>query len=453
MTYRILAVGDFQGRASRGVQEPKPIHQRRPLEVDRDNLEERLSKLDVTVRLDSGEELTFRELEDFEPDSFVSALRSFDELRSMRRRLNQPATFDAAARELGALAEEARDEPQGGLPENAPGQAPEGIEMPEGLLSAALEQTEERAQEAAGGASMIESLARQWAAPFVVPQKDPRLPELLSAVDGGMQARARSVLQDAAFRGAESAWRGLDRLTRGLETGPGLKVEILDVTREELLVAGDSLRYFGGAGEAPPPNAVVLLHRFGADEEEMALLGSLAAAAASQGAILVADASPELVGAAGDRLGADVGDWEGGVPDALRGIQSAHGNSVVLVPNRMLMRLPYGKRGSSVEGFQLEEIDGTDWASAPWSSGAWAVAYALGVGQPEGVDLRRAVEIDRMPVALVDTGDGLEQIPCAEVTLGDSAIETLVSRGFTALRCARGADSIHVGPLVPLRGR
>ena len=261
------------------------------------------------------------------------------------------------------------------------------------------------------------------------------------------------MLRDSAFSSTERAWRGLDRLTRGLETGPGLKVEILDATAQELAAAGSDLRYFGGSGEAPAPDAVVVLHRFSSQGGDMELLANLAAAAASEGSLLVADACPDLVGAQGDRLVADVGEWGASPPDALDAIRSSHGQSVVLVPNRMLMRLVYGKRGTSVEGFQLEEIEGAEPSSAPWGSGAWAVAYALGVCRPSGLDLGRSVEVDRLPVCFLDAPDGLEQIPCAEVSLGDTALEKLAERGFTALRCARGSDTVRVGPLVSLKGR
>ena len=86
----ILFLGDFSARASRGVHEPSTVRSRRRLQVDRDDLEDRLAGLGVEVRLRSGEAVRVGELEDMEPDRLLGALPSFDELRTLRRRLQNP---------------------------------------------------------------------------------------------------------------------------------------------------------------------------------------------------------------------------------------------------------------------------------------------------------------------------------------------------------------------------
>src|SRR5260221_3782618 len=70
--FQILILGDFSGRASRGVIEP--VFGRRPIFVDRDEIETLPKKLGAELRLPleggHGAELRLRfsELEEFHPD-------------------------------------------------------------------------------------------------------------------------------------------------------------------------------------------------------------------------------------------------------------------------------------------------------------------------------------------------------------------------------------------------
>src|SRR5579862_9141051 len=104
-SFRIAVLGDFTGRASRGVCETgAALAKRKPIVVDRDNLEEVMGRLDVQLHLPAGEgkrmSVQFRELDDFLPDRLVQQVGVFDKLRDLRRRLSSSATFADAAREV-----------------------------------------------------------------------------------------------------------------------------------------------------------------------------------------------------------------------------------------------------------------------------------------------------------------------------------------------------------------
>ena len=108
--FQVLIMGDFSGRASRGIVEP--IVGRRPIFIDRDEIESLPAHLGVELRLplagDHGAELrlSFKELEDFHPDRLYEKCDLFPALRAMRKRLENPASLKATTDEiLGGIIE------------------------------------------------------------------------------------------------------------------------------------------------------------------------------------------------------------------------------------------------------------------------------------------------------------------------------------------------------------
>src|SRR5262245_58991038 len=81
--FRILILGDFTGRASRGISEPSKIGARRTVLVDRDNVEQLPGKMGVNIRLSSSNpeaapiEIPIKELDDFHPDRLYRNVRVF----------------------------------------------------------------------------------------------------------------------------------------------------------------------------------------------------------------------------------------------------------------------------------------------------------------------------------------------------------------------------------------
>src|SRR3954469_7515076 len=84
MSFRIAVLGDFSGRANRGLLETGPgLASRRPLRIDRDDFDRVMAGLGVELRLPvpgGGDEqivLRFRELEDFHPDRIYGRAEVF----------------------------------------------------------------------------------------------------------------------------------------------------------------------------------------------------------------------------------------------------------------------------------------------------------------------------------------------------------------------------------------
>ena len=106
--FHILLLGDFSGRTSRGIVEP--LHRRRPVFIDRDEIDSAMRDLNIQLRLPLGSDgvtadIEIKELEDFHPDRILETQPLFRALKQMRKRLANPATFKATTDEiLGGLA-------------------------------------------------------------------------------------------------------------------------------------------------------------------------------------------------------------------------------------------------------------------------------------------------------------------------------------------------------------
>src|SRR5205823_6982401 len=88
----VALMGDFSGRANRGICEPGTIANRQPVLIDRDNFDEVLAKFHPEIKLPIGSQgdllcLRFSELEDFHPDRLFERLEIFRSLRDERARI------------------------------------------------------------------------------------------------------------------------------------------------------------------------------------------------------------------------------------------------------------------------------------------------------------------------------------------------------------------------------
>ena len=89
---KILAIGDYRGRA-----DERPIEERKPINVDKDNFDEVLREHDVSVSLsvpnrltgdgELGVQLSIRSMKDFEPESIARAVPETAKLLALREQL------------------------------------------------------------------------------------------------------------------------------------------------------------------------------------------------------------------------------------------------------------------------------------------------------------------------------------------------------------------------------
>lgn len=465
--FRIAILGDFSGRTNRRLSDVSTVGKRRPIEVDRDNFDEVLSRFGVELNLPLGDggslNLHFAELDDFHPDRIFERVKAFESLRVLRSRLEDPSSFDEAALELG-LASRNAAAVQAPQSVQAPVIAPSVAELASGsLLEETVAETESRAaqRQPSGPPDVVRDFAQRVAAQHSQSTPDPRQPEILAVMDRAIGGLMRAILHNREFQTLEAGWRATFFLIRRLETNSYLKVYLIDISKAELaadLGSANDLRDSGvyrllveSSVETPgaePWAMIVGNYRFGDQSEDAALLAKVAQIARRAGAPFIAQASPSLVGCTALESGSHSRDWKE-VPSWWPELRhSPEAEYLALALPRFLLRLPYGKKTSPLESFDFEEFsDPPAHEDYLWGDPAFAVALLLGHSFGEsGWQMRPGtlVEIDRLPLYPYMRNGESQAKPCAEVLLTEDLVEAMIEAGLIPLVSFKNRDLVRV---------
>jgi type VI secretion system protein ImpC len=477
----IAILGDFSGRANRGLFESKNVGDRHAHLVDRDNFDEVLSKLRPELHLPTHSKIPlvfrFSEIDDFHPDRLYEN-EAFQRLKELRERLQDPSTFKDVAQQFGILEPQPASKP---VHDDARVAPPNPARLASGsLLDEMIEQTESRiALEPRGRTDEVQEFARQLAAKYAVSAPDARQPEVIASVDRAIGDTMRAILHHPAFQALEAIWRATFLLVRKLETGTQLKISLIDISKQELaadLMASENLRNSGmfrllvektvETLGADPFTILVGAFRFGSDRENLELLQNLGAIAHHAGSVLLAEADPMLAGCSSLEDSPSPRDWKRSeLQSSWSQVRSRpESGSVGLALPRFLLRLPYGKETSRLDSFDFEEFCGSPTHSEYlWGNPAFLVALMIGESFEEagwGMQLGSRSQIENLPLHTYRTQGDLEVKPCAEVLLTEEAVERILDEGLMPVVSYKGRDSVRVGrfqsiadPQRRLRGR
>jgi len=461
--FHVLLLGDFSGRASHGRQ--KPLTAWKPVEVDRDNFDEVLSRFHPELRLSLGNEksaaVEFSTLDDFHPDRLLEQVEMFRPLREARARLENPGTCEAAAEEIGlGHAPDRPHEVERGTT-SAVSQVASGS-----LLNEMIEQTEAKAQGRAAAEDELQKFARRVAQPYLVPRTNPRQTEILALIDRALAAQMRAMLHVPDFQALEAAWRAAFLLVRRIQTGEALKLYLVDLSKDELVsdlnssldlrstwIYGLLVENTIGFSSGAPWAVIVGNYTFGPSQEDAEVLGRLAKIAHAVEAPFLAAASPLVVGCESFSATQNARNWTL-QPDsegahawaALRELPEA--NAVGLAIPRFLLRLPYGKATDPIESFAFEEmLDEPEHDDYLWGNPAFVAALLLAQSFGEsGWDLHpgERAELDRLPVHVYRHDGDSAVKPCAEVPMTDDAAERIMEGGLMPLASLKGQDEVRL---------
>ncbi len=471
--FRILIMGDFSGRANRGIFDPcAALAQRRILLVDRDNLDEVMEKLGVEILLPLAGELEppvavrFAELEDFHPDRIFEHLALFKEIKETRKKLSDPASFAKAAAELQ------KKECKSPSPAN-----PEGMEESLGGLTqqTTADLLDQILDGSNGGGppsapnrhtSDWDNFLKQIVQPHLVPDVEQLQDEILAAVDIATGDMMRAILHYPAFQELEAAWRGLHFLISRTETDDRLQLYLLDISREELaadLGSSDDLAATGTYSilveqtvETPGAEPWALLagnYTFGDNREEAEMLGRMAKIAGVAGAPFIAAADEKLPGSellaktvdpARCKHQEDAEDsrvWE-----TLRNQPEV--SFIGLAMPRFLLRLPYGEETDPIERFEFEEMDTRpEHDHYLWGNPSFACACLLAQSfSSYGWELTPGIiqDIEDLPLHVYREQGESKTKPCAEFLLTEAAAEAIIEKGVMPLVSFMNRDTVRL---------
>lgn len=286
-------------------------------------------------------------------------------------------------------------------------------------------------------------------------------------LDQLISVQLSEIMHHAEFQKLEATWTGLQYLCKQTSTSTGLKIQVFNATKKELIkdfktavdfdqsalfkkVYEEEFGTFGGA----PFGALLGEFDVSRQPEDMYFVEQMSHVAAAAHAPFIAAAAPELLGI--DSF-SDLGK-----PRDLAKVfdtveyakwrsfrQSEDARYVGLTMPRFLGRLPYNpKDGITTEGFNfVEDVDGADHSKYLWVN----TAYAFGARLTSAFESYgwcaaiRGVEggglVEDLPTHTFKTDEGEIALKCpTEVAITDRREKELSDLGFIPLVHCKNTD-------------
>lgn len=448
--FLILVIGDFSGRSTTSTGEMVPPAGK-PIPIDIDTFDAVMARLGPSVHLADREEisdaldLSFARLDDFHPDTLFDRLPLFHDLRILRARLADPATFAETAASLKQGASAVPRRAPGAQQPSSPGE--DESTMLTRLLGVRAAREVEGGDLRGGLAAALERHLHKLVSPAVLPAIEAEQTLLLGAVDDQIASLMRAVIHHPDVQRLEAAWRGLHWLINSIETDEAVEIFLLDADPASLA----STDLSGLHGDRPW-SLVVVERSFGPVAADLNLLSALGTIVSVRDTALLAAADPGLLGCPDLVKYPNPRDWQ---PldaamaqhwQALR--RSPAAASIGLALPRVLLRLPYGARVEPIEQFAFEELTDTEshrfylWGN-PAVAAAILVARAF---QERGWSMtpNDVLDLDDLPAHTFAGADGPELKPCAEVFLSDIAAEAVLARGIMPFLSHRHRNAVRL---------
>ena len=288
----------------------------------------------------------------------------------------------------------------------------------------------------------------------------------IAQIDHLVSIQLNEILHSETFQKLEGSWRGLKYLMDQSETSSMLKIKVLNVGKKELLrdlqrapefdqsalfkkVYEEEYGVFGGA----PFAALLGDYNFGSGPEEIELLEKVSNVAAAAHAPFLTGVDPSMLNM-DSFTSLDAPRDMGKIFDSVTYAkwksfrESEDSRYVGLCLPHILMRLPYGRDGASVDGFNYEEgVDGTEhnkylWANAAWSLGARITNAFAKYGWCAAI---RGVEggglVEGLPTHTFTTDSGEVALKCpTESPITDRREKELADLGFVPLVHCKNTD-------------
>ena len=288
---------------------------------------------------------------------------------------------------------------------------------------------------------------------------------MIAEIDQRMSAQLNEILHHKDFQKLESAWRGLKYVIDGVDFRENIKVEMLSVTKDELIADFEdqpelpksglyktvySAEY--GVHGGRPYGLLVGNYSMGPGPQDVELMSNIAAISSMSHAPFISNAGPEFFGAESFEEIPKLKDLK----SLFEGPQYAKWNSfresddsryVGLTMPRFMLRLPYGESTVPVKSFNFNEEVTENHDSYLWghTSNAFAVRVAESFAKfrwaPNIVGPQAGGQVDDLPLHQYEAmGEVQTKIP-TEIMLTERREYELSEEGFIGLTYRKGSDN------------
>ena len=459
--FRLAVMGDFSGRANKGELETgEALAKRKPLNVDFDNLDDIIARLNIAIDLPIGAtgsaNIKINSMDDFHPDELYENLEVFKEIAHLRNRLQNTATFAAAAKEV-----------QEWLGDKSLLNPIEQTTQARGTTIPAKNSIDDFAQlvgestvKPEATSSAIETLLKNAVAPYIEPSPDPQQDAMVAAVDGALSGMMRAILHHPDFQTMESLWRSVELLTQRLETDTHLQIVLYDITAEEVatdLASAENLKDTGLYKlfiEQPtldeqqgPLTAIAACYTFEQTASHADLLKRIARIVAESNTPFIASTSLNCL-----NQESPAQEWQ-----ALHSLTEAA--YLALTVPKFMLRIPYGKNGEPIDPFDLEElIAHEDTGKFLWGHSSVLAGLSLGLSYREqglnGMNIHSNMTIREMPFYYYTDSDGDQiALPCTEQLFTETQISQIISQNLIPIVSIKGQTEVQIGSWISLNGK
>jgi len=288
---------------------------------------------------------------------------------------------------------------------------------------------------------------------------------MITEIDKKLSAQINEILHDESFQKLESTWRSLKFLVDRVDFRENIRLEILNVSKEDLLkdfedapevvksglyklVYSNEYGVFGGK----PYGMICGTYDFGPGPQDIELLRKCAAVAAMAHAPFIANASPALFGEQNFLPLPNLKDLK----SLFEGPQYARWHSfresedaryVGLCMPRFLLRLPYGETTVPVKAFNFNEDVVGNHERYLWGYASFALtsrvadSFAKYRWSPNIIGPQAGGAVENLPLHQYDAlGEIQTKIP-TEIMLTERREYELAEEGLIGLTFRKDADN------------
>jgi len=455
------------------------------INIDRYNFDEVMTAMAPVCSIDAANflqkggtpfqlSLVFQGLKDFHPDNLIQEVPVLKKLFLARNKSGDPDSLEETLRAAGlqiASEKTIPDEvqaPEAAIPEPLAPQPVEPDASGEDLLDAIIEQSSaETPKEREGRPSaVLDAFIREAVGPTQDPGDRAAQDGVRRKIDEMLEKQVRAILSHRSFKRLEATWQSLYGLVREAETGPELKIKILDVSKLKILedfsnsndIEKTLLHRLIYENECNTPGGepfglLIGDYRFGPGSGDMILLEYLAAIASLSDTPFITAAAPSLLGLedfkALSRLDHLNHLEEEEAYSAWRAFrQSDFAGKVGMCLPGILLRLPYGPDTEHISTFEFAESAKAE-GPHDYLWGNPAMAFARMVTRAfavEGWDmaLQRHTTLSDLPVHVYEESGEKMAKPCAEAVLRETIVRQMSEAGFIPFVSVKNTDQVKI---------